>query len=629
LDVLREGALTGQSYKRIVDKLSESFTDFNRHQLTTLTRTFFQTANAQAFDAVYQANQDIMEGKIWTNVNDDRVCLLCLPLGENLYKKGESHPPMPRHPNCRCVFRAKTVSYRSLGIDVDELEEVTAPVVTRGYEKNGKWIIPPAGTGTGRRPRAISFYQGGMKEAFPDLPAAQQKAMLGVGRYNLYKAGELSLDQLVDKQTGKLYLLKEIEQGLHLRGLGTGPVIYPGNIDSVLQEFKDNAYFSRTAHKDYYDSTDEFYDFAFGGKNNAQTILKQVINDSDVYMAMDSKLLLREILGKTSDRKFKNSMETGKGTFTIISEKRAKKEKWMFGITADLEDYDAWPKYGFLSDKAGMSHENIVGFGYGDVYIKFDKQKIKNRTTFTIGDSYNGNMKEIKNIAGVEMEMVTQVAPVSKLTDPQLNSLWSVSKYSPDAPIMKRFADAKITSIDDISKLTEYTEAQIYGKLTLEDVVVIEVESKKTMEKIKKALKKIGREDIQIVPAKYDSRLKLLASQDWGKEALQMRASLTPEDIDRLGDYYIQKLPEVDNMVAWKKNMNWTPPEDMIDLLNKAEDETLTIDERRQLQRLYAEKIPLKEKGGLPKLAWEDYRKTQGGWTADVLNKDALERYPE
>jgi len=219
LDVLREGALTGQSYKRIVDKLSESFTDFSRHQLTTLTRTFFQTANAQAFDAVYQANQDIMEGKIWTNVNDDRVCLQCLPLGEVLYKKGEPHPPMPRHPNCRCMFRAKTVSYRSLGIDLDELEDVVQPVVTRGYEKNGKWIIPPAGTGTGRGPRAISFYQGGMKEAFPDLPVAQQKAMLGVGRYNLYKSGELSLDQLADPTTGKLWLLKELDEGMHLRGM--------------------------------------------------------------------------------------------------------------------------------------------------------------------------------------------------------------------------------------------------------------------------------------------------------------------------------------------------------------------------------------------------------------------------
>ena len=216
LDILREGALTGQSYKRIVDKLEDSFTDFKRNQLITLTRTFFQTANAQAFDAVYQANQDIMEGKIWTNVNDDRLCILCLPLGEVLYKKGEDHPPMPRHLRCRCVFRAKTVSYRSLGIDLDELEEVVTPVVTRGYEKNGKWIIPPVDTGAGRGPRAVSFYQGGMKEAFPYLPEAQQKAMLGVERYNKYKAGELTLDQLVDPVSGRLWLLEELDAGMHL-----------------------------------------------------------------------------------------------------------------------------------------------------------------------------------------------------------------------------------------------------------------------------------------------------------------------------------------------------------------------------------------------------------------------------
>jgi hypothetical protein len=86
----------------------------------------------------------------------------------------------------------------------------------RAANQPGKWIIPPVGTGTGRRPRAISFYQGGMKEAFPDMPEAMQKRMLGVSRYNMYKAGDLTIDQMVDPKTGKLFLLKEIEQGMHL-----------------------------------------------------------------------------------------------------------------------------------------------------------------------------------------------------------------------------------------------------------------------------------------------------------------------------------------------------------------------------------------------------------------------------
>ena len=211
LDLLRQGALGGESYERIISRLGDAFTEFSDYQLNTLTRTFFQTANAQAFDAVYEANADIIEGKIWQNSNDDRVCLLCLPLGGMVFKKGEPHPEMPRHPNCRCVFTAKTVSYRDLGIDVDELDEVTKPVVTRGYEKDGKWVVPPVGKGRGGPVRTVSFYKGGMKEAFPDMPAAMQKRMLGAKRYEMYKAGTLSIDGLIDKETGRLKLLDELK----------------------------------------------------------------------------------------------------------------------------------------------------------------------------------------------------------------------------------------------------------------------------------------------------------------------------------------------------------------------------------------------------------------------------------
>jgi len=211
-ELLREGALTGQSYSRIVGTLEQAFTDFTRSQLTTITRTFFQTANTQAFDAVYQANQDIMEGKIWTNSNDNRCCLLCLPLGEVLYKKGEQHPSMPRHPRCRCTFRPKTVSYRSLGLNIDEIDEVAAPVVTRGHLKDGKWVIPQVGTG-GSRIASVSFYKGGIKEAFPHMTEPQQLAILGKSRYALYKSGKLALNELADPKTGKLWLLSEIDAG--------------------------------------------------------------------------------------------------------------------------------------------------------------------------------------------------------------------------------------------------------------------------------------------------------------------------------------------------------------------------------------------------------------------------------
>lgn len=215
LSALQEGALTGKSYKRIVDTLEDSFTNFTRNQLTALTRTFFQTANAQAFEMVHEANKDIVEGRIWTNVNDDRVCMLCLPLGGNFYKNGEAHPPMIRHPNCRCVFRSKTVTWRSLGIDLPELEEVASPVVLRGKEVNGKWVVPAVGTGAGKRPRSVSFYKNGMKEAFPDMPESLKLELIGKTRLRLFNEGKLKIEEMVNRNTGRLWLIDELEKGLH------------------------------------------------------------------------------------------------------------------------------------------------------------------------------------------------------------------------------------------------------------------------------------------------------------------------------------------------------------------------------------------------------------------------------
>ena len=212
LEELQVGALRGESYARIVSRLESGFDQLTKRELTTLTRTFFQDANTRAYDAIHKANADVIEGRIWTVAGDDRVCILCLPLSEELYRAGESHPEMPRHPNCRCCWRAKTVSYRSLGIDIDELEPIEKAVVTRGYEKDGKWIIPPVGTG-GARIRSISFHKGGIKEAFPSMPEAQQKAMIGARRLEMYKAGTLKLEDLVDKRTGKLFLLDELRAG--------------------------------------------------------------------------------------------------------------------------------------------------------------------------------------------------------------------------------------------------------------------------------------------------------------------------------------------------------------------------------------------------------------------------------
>jgi hypothetical protein len=207
---LQIAALRGEGYAKIVRRLEDGFDQFSKRELTTLARTYMQESNVRATQAVFEANRDIMQGWIWTCVNDDRVCPLCLCLAENFYAIDEEHPPLIRHPRCRCTARAKTKTWRELGIDADELAPIEQAVVTRGYEKDGKWIIPPVGTG-GAKIQGVQFYKGGIKEAFPNMPVAQQKAMIGPRRWELLQSGKITLDDLVDRRTGKLFTLKELE----------------------------------------------------------------------------------------------------------------------------------------------------------------------------------------------------------------------------------------------------------------------------------------------------------------------------------------------------------------------------------------------------------------------------------
>ena len=213
LTQLRVGALRGEGYAKIVRRLEDGFSQFSKRELTTLTRTFMQDANVRAHQAVMEANRDVIEGWIWTVAADDRTCILCLPLSETFYGKDEEHPPMIRHPRCRCFPRTKTVSYRSLGIDIDELEPIEKAIVTRGYEDEmGRWVIPPVDVG-GAKIQSIRFHRDGLKGAFQDMPAKQQAAMIGPKRLELLKSGKISMDDLVDKRTGRLVLLDDLRAG--------------------------------------------------------------------------------------------------------------------------------------------------------------------------------------------------------------------------------------------------------------------------------------------------------------------------------------------------------------------------------------------------------------------------------
>ena len=377
-----------------------------------------------------------------------------------------------------------------------------------------------------------------------------------------------------------------------------------------------------------------------------------------VYMAVKDSTLGKLI----KDGQFRSSIETGKGSFKKIGRERFDKiEHPIFGVPEEaLENHDLMPKYAFLAGRESMDYDNVIGFGYGDNYIKF-KPHVRDRATFTLGDSFNGNSN-----------LITPASPLNEPTQEALlrNLRLKYGKKNdyggPGDPIGYEYD--RIDEVQealgsgDYKKLLrtlyagqEYVEVQLYGRLTLADVSEIAVESKKSAAKLRKALDKAGYEDIAVVPSRYNSRLKRIDDV-----YLDSAESLSPSDIDRLGDAYIDKVLKAETgpfafsdvarpsqrlsyaeTVRRKQDRDrlWKDARSLVDVHVKYDHdparfyrEASLADKRSYLKDYYARKAISKAtkgaEGGLPKLFWEKYRPTQAGFTADVMDARLL-RHPD
>ena len=386
-------------------------------------------------------------------------------------------------------------------------------------------------------------------------------------------------------------------------------------------------------------------------------LFNAVMEKTDVYMAIDAKTLEKKII--LGDGKFKSSIETGNGTFGTIGEERAVKERKMFGMAEDCSA-DEFPKYGFLSQKGQMSYETIVDWGYGDVYVCFDRSKVGKRSTFTIGDSYAHNsfidktyierkIKELKDrirfndwdvdklpvwkseLDDLEKLLAKetawrQVAPASSLSSPSVKSLIGVQP--------EKVKDVLYQGIDKLASSSgQYVECQIYGSLSIDDVARIEVSSKKSKAALEKALKKKGI-DIEIAPAKFDQRVKYLEEgiTTYSGKAAQYAMSLTPGDVDNLGDFFVDGLSKrfADSAKAFVKNSRSNPFEGMDDFVSFADKinaGTATQDEMRSFLKIFYEEMHKgKANGRFPKVWYDEFRGSLGGWTDDLLNPSLLKK---
>lgn len=189
----------GLSTPKIIRHMENSF-GMIRDDAETLVRTYIQSINNQAADAVYKANSDIVNQVEWSatlEVSKEYgrgTCRVCAAYDGKTWAIDEEHPSPPIHPRCRCFLLAKTDTYKNLGLNIPEMKESLRPYTERGEARS----IIEAGQ-----------FQGQFEDFLKSRSKQYQIDFLGQNRYKLWKDGKIKICDLAD-ENGNEKTLKEL-----------------------------------------------------------------------------------------------------------------------------------------------------------------------------------------------------------------------------------------------------------------------------------------------------------------------------------------------------------------------------------------------------------------------------------
>ena len=213
----------------------------------------------------------------------------------------------------------------------------------------------------------------------------------------------------------------------------------------VYEEYSKN--WIETIGKDYYD--DELIEIV----NNK---LKPIMERGEYSMRFKSQYI--ENLLK--DGRFKNQFETKTSGGSLSPIYRKKATSKLFGVDIKGFKYKEYEKYGYLFSENVTEEWKEQGINsgtkqYGDIIIRFKKENLKNRVTYTLDDSL-GNACFGELIAG-NIENINQLG-ISRRT-------------------MKNLKDNKnkitsYTTVQELKKILKirYIELQFHGDLLVEDI---------------------------------------------------------------------------------------------------------------------------------------------------------------
>ncbi|WP_162828309.1 phage minor head protein [Escherichia coli] len=206
-DTVRQGILAGDTNAEIVQRIVGAtkrdgtvvtgFMDTTRRNADALVRTSVQAvANKTRIDTL-QANKRVVKALIQVSTLDSRTTTICAARSglqwdiETLEPIGHSVPfrsGPPYHIGCRSTISPVTRSFRELGIDIDEVPRTTRASLD------------------GEVPADLSFDQ-----FLKNKGEAFQNDLLGKGKADLWRKGNITLTQLLD-MTGQPLTLTQLRE---------------------------------------------------------------------------------------------------------------------------------------------------------------------------------------------------------------------------------------------------------------------------------------------------------------------------------------------------------------------------------------------------------------------------------
>lgn len=214
--------IKGESYKKMYKSLVGVYSDMTRKELITLTRTYNQSIAVAAQEKTFEENKDVIKSWRWTSIlelgfssSGRGTCPRCAALDGVEYKEGESRPPCPLHPRCRCMWSPITKTWDELFEERRLVDKNGDPLTQKEMRDDyRKWTNrEESNINLGRGAGNVNSYEWGGRDYGEYITGKGGQSLInavGPNRAKLIESGKLKFSDLVNKETGELYTLAQL-----------------------------------------------------------------------------------------------------------------------------------------------------------------------------------------------------------------------------------------------------------------------------------------------------------------------------------------------------------------------------------------------------------------------------------